>query len=301
MKRSIFDSESEKRVYRKIQSRWSKYVEVYPQIPVRNVIGYHEIKSLDMPDEAKDYLLNTAFDFVVCELKTAKPILAIEFDGIGGGFSQDEQYISNVVPLNDPYRKLKMERKLEACMFSMVPLVVLSFIECEFINQRSDMLMVIDAIIGQALECQYYNKNIAEHSKSLAEAFQSGGSEAAEMFTIEMDIMAEQMNPIKKKIREITDKFPFWTSQIVIPQKKGDHVEGRFYLRSGMKMINGKMKQKVLLFVDISMRDVNFTGCDTRQIFNSIGEYCLARKVETTIGLDRASWKRAIEQAQWMD
>jgi hypothetical protein len=154
MKRSIFDSDSEKKLCRKLKSRWSKYVEVYPQIPVQKVIGYHEIKSLDMPDEAKDYLLNTAFDFVVCELQTAVPILAIEFDGIGRGFSQDEQYISNVVPLNDPYRKLKMERKLEASTFSMIPLVVLSFNECEFIRQSSDMLMVIDAIIGQALEYQ---------------------------------------------------------------------------------------------------------------------------------------------------
>ena len=222
MNRSIFDSESEKRLYRKLKSRWSKYVEVYPQIPVRNVIGYHEIKSLGMPEEAKHYLLNTAFDFVVCELQTAVPILAIIFDGIGRGFSQDEQYISNVVPLNDPYRKLKMERKLEACSFSIIPLVVLSFTECEFINRKSDMLMVIDAIIGQALECQYYNKNVAKHSQALSEAFHFGGSEAAEMYTIEMDVMAEQMNPIKKKIKEITSKFPFWTHQIVFPRKKDD-------------------------------------------------------------------------------
>ncbi|MCK4827657.1 DUF2726 domain-containing protein [bacterium] len=300
MNRSIFDSEAEKKLYRKLKSRWSKYVEIYPQIPTRNVIGYHEIKSLDLPKKAIDYLLNTAFDIVVCELQTAVPILVIEFDGIGGGFSQDGQYISKIVPLNDPYRKLKIERKLEACLFSNVPLAVLSFAECEFLNQRSDMLMVIDAIIGQALECQYYKKNYAEHSKALTEALRFGGKEAAEMYTIEMDVMAEQMNPIKKKINELTNKFPFWTKQIVFPRKKDDdHVEGRFFLRSGSKIVDGKFKQKVLLFVDISMRDVNFAGCDTWQIFNSIGEYCLARKVETTIGFDRESWERAIQQAQW--
>ena len=300
MNRSIFDSESENKLYRKLKSRWSRYVEVYPQILVRNVIGYHEIKSLDMPAEAKYYLLNTAFDFVVCELQTAVPILIIEFDGIGRGFSRDEQYVSNVVPLNDPYRKLKMERKLEACSFSIIPLVMLSFTECEFINRRTDMLMVLDAIIGQALECQYYNRNIAEHSQALSEALHFGGNESAEMLAIEMDIIAEQMNPIKKKIKEITSKFPFWTHQIVFPRKKDDRVEGRFYLRAGIKMVDGKMKQKVLQFLDISMREVNFLGCDTWQIFNSIGEYCLARKAETTIGFGRASWERAVEPAQWM-
>jgi len=300
MKRSIFDSNSEKKLFRKIDSRWGKYVEVYPQIPVKNVIGYNQIKSLDMPDKAKDYLLNTAFDFVVCELQTAIPILAIEFDGIGGGFSQDEQYISKVTPINDPYRKLKMQRKLEACMFSMVPLVVLSFNEGDYITQNNDMLMVVDAIIGQALEYQYYNKNISEHTQKLSEAFEFGGSEAAEMYSIEMDVMAEQMNPIKNKIKEITNKFPFWPHQIVFPRKKTDHVEGRFYLRSGIKTVEGKMKQKVLLFVDISMREVNFIGCENWQIFNTIGEYCLARKTEKIIGYDRASWEHAIEQAQWM-
>lgn len=300
MKRSIFDSDSEKRVFRKIVSRWSKYVEVYPQIPVKNVIGYHQIKSLDMPEEAKDYLLNTAFDFVVCELQTATPILAIEFDGIGGGFSQNEQYISKVIPINDPFRKLKMQRKLEACTFTMVPLVVLSFDECDFINQSNDMLMVVDAIIGQALEYQYYNKNISEHTQKLSEAFEFGGSEAAEMYSIEMDVMAEQMNPIKSKIKEITNKFPFWTHQIVFPRKKADHVEGRFCLSAGIKTIDGKMKRKVLLFVDIAMREVNFIACETWQIFNTIGEYCLARKTETMIGYDRASWERAINQAEWI-
>jgi hypothetical protein len=151
------------------------------------------------------------------------------------------------------------------------------------------------------LNTKYYNRNIAEHSKALSEAFQFGGREAVGMYSIEIDIMAEQMNPIKTKIKEITSKFPFWTHQIVFPRKKADHVEGRFYLRAGIKTIDGKMKQKVLLFVDISMRAVNFTGCDNWQIFNSIGEYCLARKTETTIGYDRASWELAIEQAQWTD
>ena len=75
MNRSIFDSEAEKKLYRKLKSRWSKYVEIYPQIPTRNVIGYHEIKSLDLPKKAIDYLLNTAFDIVVCELQTAVPVV----------------------------------------------------------------------------------------------------------------------------------------------------------------------------------------------------------------------------------
>ncbi|HWP92431.1 MAG TPA: DUF2726 domain-containing protein [Thermodesulfobacteriota bacterium] len=300
MNRSIFDSEEEKKLYKKLKSRWSKYVEVYPQIPVKNVIGYRQIKSFDMPKKAIEYLLKAAFDIVVCELHTAVPILAVEFDGIGQGFSQDLQYISKVVPLNDPYRKLKIERKLEACFLSDIPIVVISFEESELLKQSRDMLMVIDAIIGRALEHQYYKKNYSYHSQKLSEAFERGGTDASDMYFVEMTIRAEQANPIKRKTKEIVEKFPFWQEQIIFPTKKGDRIEGRFSLFSEIERRDDKLKRKVLAFVDIAMRDVNFYSCNDWEIFNSIGEYCLARKIEEEVGTDLKAWQHLIEKAEWV-
>lgn len=299
MNRSIFDSEEEKKLYKKLKSRWSRHVEVYPQIPANKVIGYQEIKSFEMPKKAIEYLLDAVFDIVVCELHTAVPILVIEFDGVGRGFSQDGQYISRVVPLNDPYRKLKMERKLEACLLADIPLVVISFEEGELLKQSRDMLMVIDAIIGKALEHQYSKRNYSHDMKKLSDALETSGVESAEMYTIEMAVRAEQANPIKKKTKEIVKKFPFWQDQIIFPTKKGDRIEGRFSLFSELEIRDGKARRKVIAFVDIAMRDVNFWGCAGWEIFNCIGEYCLARKVESELGTDLKAWHRLQEKAKW--
>ncbi|MBI3399022.1 MAG: DUF2726 domain-containing protein [Deltaproteobacteria bacterium] len=288
-------------LYKKLTSHWHKYVEVYPQIPVRNVIGYKELEKLPLSEKAIEYLKKTEFDFVVCALGSAAPILAIEFDGLCGGFSKDGQYISKVTPINDPYRRLKLSTKLEACLLSATPLVVLSFEECELLNQSRDMLMVIDAIIGQALEHEYYKHNYSRDIQKLTEAFEIGGGEAAEMYTIEMAVNAERMNPIKQKTQEIVKKFPFWGEQIIFPTKKGGHIEGRFCLYAGLEIKDGKSKRQILASIDLSMRDINFYGCSTWEIFNSIGEYCLARKVETQLGADIEKWKHAIENAPWVD
>ena len=43
MTRLIFGSKSEKDLYDKLISHWKKYVEVYPQIPVKNVISYQNL------------------------------------------------------------------------------------------------------------------------------------------------------------------------------------------------------------------------------------------------------------------
>ena len=68
MTKSIFNSVSEKRVFNRLKTFWSKYVDIYPQIPVKSILGYKEILELNIEDKAKDFLLKSSFDFVVCEL-----------------------------------------------------------------------------------------------------------------------------------------------------------------------------------------------------------------------------------------
>lgn len=302
MARSIFDSVSERRLFGKLQSRWSEYVEVYTQIPVRNVIGYDELKRLYLPDKAQDYLLRTAFDFVVCETGSSAPILVVEFDGLSGGFSRDGKYVVNSVPPSDPYRKLKMERKLEACRNSGVPMVVVSYKECELLRESSDYLMVLDAIIGQALEAQYLRENYRRHSRELSQAMERGGREAVDACAMEIDFWAEQENPIKNKTEQIAKQFPYWDYQIVFPQKGPDGLlEGDFYLQCALEVRGRRGRHKVLESVHTAMRDVNTDGCASWEVFNSIGRYCLARKIEKNLGSDLEKWGAAQEAAQWID
>ncbi len=87
MKKSIFDSKSEKRIFKRLKTIWNRYVDVFPQIPVKNIIDYEQIIKSDKNPKVKDFLLKTSFDFVICELDTGIPILVVEFDGLSGGFS----------------------------------------------------------------------------------------------------------------------------------------------------------------------------------------------------------------------
>ncbi len=157
MVKTIFGSKSEKENFRKLVSHWEKYVAIYPQVSVKNVIGYDELEQLPMPKKAIEYLKKTEFDYVVCEKDSGAPIIAIEFDGIGHGFSRNGEYFSKVIPIDAPNRKIKLDNKLEACTFTDTPLVIISYDECKLNNE--DQIMIIDAIIGQAIEKKYYEKN----------------------------------------------------------------------------------------------------------------------------------------------
>ncbi len=134
----------------------------------------------------------------------------------------------------------------------------------------------------------------------LSKALEIGGEKAAENCTIQMEVSAEQENPIKRKIQKIIKKYNM-NSQIISPQRKGDCIEGDFKFTYGTMIKDGICLGKVIDSVHITMRDVNFYGCDTFWIFNSIGNYCLARKIETKYGEDYETLNRAIEEAKWTE
>lgn len=89
IKRSIFDSKSEEKLYSRLKTFWSQHADIFPQLPPRNVFGYENIINSELNDRAKDYLLKTSFDFIVCDIINHAPLLVIEFDGLTSGFSRE--------------------------------------------------------------------------------------------------------------------------------------------------------------------------------------------------------------------
>lgn len=299
MRKSIFDSNSERKYYKWLNTRWKKYVELYPQIPVRNVLRFKELQGLPLSKKALEYLQTTSFDYVVCEKGSAVPIMVIEFDGIGTGFSREGTYFLNNLPDNDPYRKLKMETKLKACFLCNMPMVVTSFEDFNYLNESYDLLTVIDILIGQAIEIRHYLKNKSKYLNWITQALESGGKEAVEMTSIEIDTILDQVNPIKNKIREITKEFPFWPMQVVFPEEKGNYLKGSFYLCGGIELKSEKYLKQKLMSVSISVRNVGFSRSSMLFAFNTIGEYCLARKVQKKLGTDREKWRKILENTPW--
>lgn len=299
MIKSIFDSKSEKTIFKRLKTLWSKYVDVFPQIPVRNIVDYNELVKFDKNPKVKDFLLKTSFDFVVCELDTGIPILIIEFDGLSGGFSREGIFYLETKPKQDEYRKLKMDTKLRLCSQFQIPMIVLSYEECNLLTESNDWITILDVIIGDAIEKSYHEKNYSQYLKMLSEAYKFGGKEAAEMATIEIDTINELHNPIKRKIRDITKKFPRWPMQIVFPQEEDGYLKGTFSLKLGLKTIENSFYSKKLLEFDFKMRNIGVFDSDGLFLFNTIGEYCLARKAEKELGFDGKEWQFRYDKAEW--
>jgi len=299
MNESIFDSSSEKKLFNQLKTRWKNYVDVFPQIPVRNVIGYDRIQSQNLSEKAINFLLKSSFDFVVCELKTGIPILVIEFDGLSGGYSREAKFFIRSLPKNDEYRKLKMETKLDLCSQFQIPMIAVSYEETDLLKESDDYITVLDVIIGSALEKRDFRKNYLKYNQMLSDAYEFGGKKSTKLADLEINFLNEQANPVKEKIKKITEKFPFWSGQVVFPDKNSEYLNGQFRLASGKKTESNVRYEKVLISVDISIRHVGISQGDCLSIFNTIGEYCLARKAQRLLGSDIDKWKELDEKTTW--
>ena len=71
--------------------------------------------------------MKTSIDYTLCT-KDGQPILSIEFDGLGEGFSRQGEYHQQTATV-DPYRKLKMDFKLRIARNEAYPFFVVSFEE----------------------------------------------------------------------------------------------------------------------------------------------------------------------------
>lgn len=289
MRKSVFDSGSEKKLFNRLKTSWNRYVDVFPQVPVRGVAEYESIKNFEGNPELSEFLLKTSFDFVVCELNTGIPILVVEFDGLSGGFSCDGQFHISTPPKNDKHRKLKMDAKLRFCSAFQIPMVAISYPESELLTESEDWISILDVIIGDALEKRNHEKNYSDYVNKISEAYEYGGKESAEMATIEIDVINEQSNPIKKKIKSITKDFPFWPYQIIFPIEQDKWLSGTFELTNVFRK-NSHLDVEAVIHVEIKMRRVGVHKSDGIFLFNTIGEYCLARKVQKELGADKSKW-----------
>jgi hypothetical protein len=156
LRSTIFDSKSEQKVFRSLESRWLPRVSLYPSLPLSKII---EIEPDELSSKESQFFYKTNVDYTFCEAD-GNPILSIEFDGIGGGFSRDGVYIP-VRETEDPYRKLKMDFKLKTAREVKYPLVVISYDEIKSLDEE-ESLTILDAIVGNALARKEYLKLLDE-------------------------------------------------------------------------------------------------------------------------------------------
>ena len=57
--------------------------------------------------------------------------------------------------------------------------------------------------------------------------------------------------------------------------------------------------QKVMMEIELKIRKVGVFESDNIFLFNTIGEYCLARKVEKELGSDSKKWTELNRKTEW--
>lgn len=158
LRKNMFDSKSEENVYRHLKSNWSDKVEVKTHVPVFNVINYQEAKEHpEITDSEFNYLSKTNFDFVI-STKSYEPLLAIEFDGLGYGYNNENEYVQ-FYKTKDPNRKWKLDVKFKVCELSGFPFCIVSFPELE---KYADQFTIVDGIIGQVLANKEFDRRFDE-------------------------------------------------------------------------------------------------------------------------------------------
>ena len=155
---SIFGSRGEEDGFRSIEHSWGADYALYPQFPLSALIA----PDCKLPKDEWDLFLKTSIDYVLAT-KEGHPILAIDFDGMGGGFDRDGEYVQ-VRATRDPNRKRKFDWKLSFAEQNGFPYHIVSSREFSHLGQGIE-LTVVDGIIGAVIA----NKSFLESAPSFLE------------------------------------------------------------------------------------------------------------------------------------
>jgi hypothetical protein len=201
IRESIFGGYHEAETYKHIKSVWNDQVIIYPQIPFASIFN---IDTLDVNKNEREFLLKTSIDYTVCEKINGKPLLCIEFDGMGHGYNRNGQYIQ-IIP--DSKRKWKLNLKLKMAQEDHFPFYIVSYEEKKYLTEKIH-LTVIDSIIGQSLARLNLDNILQEYmvdSKNIIDALDE--HEKHDYFqdmVISAEVVSElTWDPIVKKAGEL--------------------------------------------------------------------------------------------------
>ncbi len=197
--KSIFGSAGEASGFRSIERTWGQRYMLFSNVPF-SILFERE------PDW--DHLFfTTSIDYVLCTEK-GQPLLAIDFDGLGGGFDDVHgRYQQIRTADDDPHRKEKFDKKLEYARKNVFPYHVVASDEFQNLDEEI-ALTVVDGIIGNWLARKDFAERaqsvLDEHADELGEVPVGERGEAIDslLFDEEYDTHLRH-NPIISKRMEI--------------------------------------------------------------------------------------------------
>ena len=164
---SVFGSKAERKAFSTIEAHLPEGFGLYHNLPLSQIVDV-ERGELSVGDW--DFYLKTSVDFIVAD-RSDEPVLAIEFDGMAGGFSYGSKYQPAREP-GDQNRSKKLDFKLDLCGRVGFPLYVISFDEVDTLG-GDESLRIVHGIVAQELvrmdmadKLRQWDKNERGHGKT---------------------------------------------------------------------------------------------------------------------------------------
>ena len=217
-KDSIFGSKSEARGFLLIEHTWGDRYRLCAQFPW---------SALFEPDPkwrgTSNLFFKTSVDYVLCT-NEGRPLLAIDFDGMGGGFDREGEYVQ-VEATPDRNRKAKFDFKLRYAKANDFPYHIVA---SEGFNPLDDgiELTIVDGIIGSVMASKSFSNRaqtfVDEHADDIDSQPMWYKSEYIQylLTRLEFDCNYDH-NPIVRRhwdvraeIEELTGKWFPWPESI---------------------------------------------------------------------------------------
>lgn len=157
IRNTVFGSGNERELFTALNSTWSEHFNLWPSLPFLSVI---EVDGGEVLRGEWEELLKTSVDITLCPKADDRPVVSIEFDGDGHGFSRDGKYVQ-LHPSKGPNRKVKFDLKLRIAARVGYPLLVLSYGEKNPIDP-SLALTIADGIVGQVVAKDHMHELLEE-------------------------------------------------------------------------------------------------------------------------------------------
>lgn len=201
---SIFGSKSEYKLFRSLQHRWSKEFDLWTSLPLSSIVELEKNETA-LNDKEKKFFYKTNIDYTLCT-KSGIPILSIEFDGLGKGYSRNGEYIQ-IDKTKDPYRKFKLDLKLKIARKLNYPLYVISFEESKEIAPEIS-LSIVDGIIGQVLAKKEFKEKIKNYINECHETIDSLPRDYRDEYIQDLIVTAETLAELEKDpIAKLASKY----------------------------------------------------------------------------------------------
>lgn len=200
---TIFDSRAERELFSAIEGAWEPAFRLYPHVPYANLI---DLDPHRLSAEELSFLHKTTVDFALAT-REGRPLLGVEFDGLGHGVSRHGRYVQGVPVKKDKNRGWKLDLKTRVARDAAFAFVVISYDEKAVIDDETN-LTILHGIVGSFVAAQHIAPRVQELIKEqeewLAELPPAEVDEQIQDMVLAAELDAEmEWNPITRRSAEL--------------------------------------------------------------------------------------------------